>query len=267
MIKTVLLSDESIEAGLKLLGDKTIIHAVMQNVMDGARAEWVKLAGSRLESSRRDYLNGIQKVEIKDFSATVALVGLVPNLVENGMDAFDMHATLLGPDVPVVPWGSGQKGKHEIKDSPGKFYRAIPFRHQTPGSIGQGGGTPMGKAYKGVVDDAAALGKAIHKAAVKLKATTGMPGEKPSWGGRLPEGLAPKLKSTHTTDIYAGMTKMAKGYKGATQVTYMTFRMISDNAPEKFLHPGLEGVHLADDVEKYVEKVAVLAFQALVGGL
>lgn len=160
--------------------------------------------------------------------------------------------------------GSGQKGKHARKD--GGFYRAIPFRHQTPGTIGQGGGAPMGTQYTGLIGQAAAeeLGKKIHTAAQELKKTTGSPSKGTKWGERLPEGLAPKLKEKHTTDIYSGMVRMEKKYKGATQSTYMTFRMISDGQPTKFLHPGIEAANLAAEVEQYIDKVAPLAFAALV---
>lgn len=265
MIKIVILANEDIAATVGMLADKSVVRSVIQDVMEGARHEWIKLAGSALSTTRRDYVNGIQKVDMSGFTASISLVGVLPNRVEEGMDAYDMHTTLLGPNVPVVPWGSGQKGKHESKAHPGKFYRVIPFKHQTPGSIGQGGGVPMGKSYQGVVADSAALGKKIHAAAKKLAATTGMPGEKPTWGGRLPAGLAPKIQDTHSTDIYAGMVKFAKGYQSATQVTYGTFRVISDMQPHKWHHPGMPGVHLADQVQKYIEKVATMAFSALAG--
>lgn len=264
MIKTVVIADENTAVALAALEDDDVIATVLNDVMSAARAFWIQQAGSKLKTSRRDYINGIQEVVVGKRTASVALVGVLPNLVEQGMAAFDMHTTLLGPDVPVVPWGSGQKGKHARKD--GGFYRAIPFRHQTPGSIGQGGGVPMGKQYAGAMGMAAAneLGKKIHAAAKELAPTTGKPG-KTQWGERLPEGLAPKLSAKHTTDIYAGMVRQEKTYKGATQSTYTTFRMISDGVPDKWMHPGIEPANIADDVEKYVDKIAPLAFAALLG--
>lgn len=266
MIKTIIIADEDLAAALSASASPEVIRAVLNDVMTGARNEWIKLAGERLSSSRRDYINGIQNVELSGMLATVALVGVMPNNVEHGMPAYDMHTTLLGPDVPVVPWGSGERGKHARKG--GGFYRVIPFRHQTPGTLGQGGGAPMGTQYKGALGDeeAKSLGKKIHKAAKKLAPTTGAPGEKTKWGERLPEGLAPKLSEKHSTDIYAGMVRQEKTYKGATQSTYTTFRVISDGVPDKWMHPGIEAVHIADDVQKYVEKVAPMAFAALFGG-
>lgn len=49
------------------------------------------------------------------------------------------------------------------------------------------------------------------------------------WGGRLDEGHAPIMRGRHVTDIFAGMVRQEKTYKGATQSSYMTWRMISTN--------------------------------------
>lgn len=263
MIHVLTVSDANIQAVLDALSDKSTVTSIIEDVMDGARAFWIQQAGQKLTTSRRDYIQGIQKVQIKGETASIALVGTLPNLVENGMSAYDMHDTLLGPNVPVVEFGAG-KGKHARKD--GGFWRVIPFRHQAPGTIGQGGGVPMGNPYEGKVDNAAQLGKSIYKAAKKLAPSTGMPGGKTQWGERLPEGMAPKLKPQHATDIYAGMTRMEKTYEKATQSSYMTFRVISDGVPDKWHHPGLPGVFLAKEVQKFVDKQAQAAFAALIGG-
>lgn len=274
MIKVSIVADAGIEAALAAFSSPEVIQAVLGDIMSGARDKWLTLAGERLHTSRRDYVNGIQEVEIDGMTASVALVGQLPNMVEDGFSAFDMHTTLLGPNVPVVPAGSGLKGKHNILDKQGqptgKYWRTIPFRHQGPSTIGQGGGTPVGSQYVGMLgpEAAAKLGRKIWRAAQKLGATTGMPGvvPMPSSMGRLPEGLAPKLMPHHSTDIYAGMLKMQKTYEGSTQNTYTTFRRISDNQPSKWLHPGIEGAHLADEVEKYIEQVSMDAFTALLKG-
>jgi hypothetical protein len=256
MIKTIVVKDSSVELVLAALSDEGVVQTVLSDVMAGARHKWISLAAQRLNSSRREYIDGIQEVVVGRHSASIALLGVMPNHVENGMGAYDMHATLLGPDVPVVPWGSGQKGKNARKD--GGYYRVIPFRHQTPGTSGQGGGAPMGTGA------ATALGRKIHAAAKNLKATTGQPGQATSWGDRLPSGLAPKLKQSHSTDIYSGMVRAEKKYGTATQATYTTFRVISDGVPDKWHHPGIEPAHLAQEVEKYIDQIAPAAFALLV---
>jgi len=257
MFRTIILGGEEFQTLTASLSEDQIAE-VLRGLGAAARSKWVQLAGAKLRSSRRDYIAGIQQVQVEGFSASVELVGVLPNLVESGQRPYDMHATLLGPNVPLA--SPGQPGKRKSKD--GHYFRAIPFRHQTPGTIGQGGGSPMGERYEGhaLVADASALGKAVYAAAKKLKPSTSG-----GWGDRLPGGLAPKLRSGHTTDIYAGMVKQAHTYKSATQNTYTTFRMISDAKPEKWQHPGIEARHLSADVEKFIDKIAPAAFAAVLG--
>lgn len=283
MITTIVLSD-LVPEELLMQASPDVVRAVVRNVMDGARAFWIKRAGEKLHSTRRDYINGIQPVEEGDGWAGVALLGVLPLMVEEGASAFDMHNTLLGPNVPVA--GPGQRGKHVIKHGPAKggFYRVVPFRHQVPGTIGQGGGQVMGEAYEGHpgVPNAKALGLAVWTAAKQLAATRGMPGGKTQWGGRLPSGMAPLLRGApkfipglnryaapHAADIYAGMVRNSKTYAKATQNTYSTFRVISDSQPDKWLHPGIQAANLSDDVMTYVADNAEKAFVAMftAGGL
>ena len=260
MFHTVVLSD-SVYEGLLEASSHQHVSQVLSNLADGARAYWIQLAGQKLNTSRRDYINGIQKVNIKGLTATIELVGSMPNMVEHGATAFDMHETLLsGPNVNI--------------SKEGHRWRVIPFKHQTPNSIGQGGGVPMGRAYAGhpLVKDARALGNAVHRAAKNLQGTTSHPGGKVSYGGRLDtsklkagkKGLnVPKLKPHHSTDIYAGMIRSEKAYGSKTQSTYTTFRVISDAVPDKWQHPGIEARDLSKDVEKFLDEVAPMAFGAL----
>ena len=231
--------------------------------MSSARAVWISRAGEKLQSSRRDYINGIQEVELADGSASITLMGAMAMMVEEGASPFDMHQTLLGPNVPIA--APGQRGKRV--NAQGQFYRSVPFRHQTPGTIGQGGGAPMGSAYQGhpSVANAEALGRSIWKAAKALSGTTSMPGGGTSWGGRLPSGMAPLLRPHHSTDIYAGMVRNQKTYAGATQNTYTTFRTISNSVPGKWMHPGIPAANITDEVVKHVEDIVPAAFAAALG--
>lgn len=253
------------EAALKAFSQLTTPSArrsVARNIMEGARSKLITLAGEHLNSTRMDYIQGIQPLEFDEDGVALVLSGAIPMMVEHGWDARQLHETLLrGPGV----------NKASIKKTAdGKRYRSIPFRHKTPGAGAQGG-QPMGSAYGGyqspmsraapktVVKDAAGLGKRVHKAAKKL-------GE----GQRLPPGMAPKLRPHHSTDIYAGMkanlqpVQKAGGAPGqvAHQRTYTTFRTISENVTNKWYHPGIEARNFFDKVESYVQKVAPGAIEA-----
>lgn len=247
-----------------------VTDQVVRNIADAARAEWIRVAGAELRTSRRDYLNGIQPVQMRGKGvAVITLLGELPNLIEEGMDTLDLHTTLLGPNVPVSPPGS--YGKH-LKIDPKTFatgyYRAIPFRHGTPGT-GGAVGQPMGRLYResaygeDFVEKFKELAKDVYGAAKKLKPTKGEPYGKVSYGGRLPEGMAPKLKPHHATDIFAGMIRERKTYVRATQTQYTTFRTISTGSPG-WIRPATTGRHYAKKVSDYVARMAPKALDAFV---
>lgn len=259
-VKVLLIGAEVLDAVIQNLSEAAQ-GEILGNIAEAARGEWIRLASMQLHSTRADYINGIQPVAPTDNGLEIVLVGVLPNLVEQGMSGFDLHDTLLGPGVPIA--AVGDKGKHMAKD--GGFFRAIPYRHQTPGSNGLHG-KPMPKP--------------IYAQAKKLKATVSQfsgqsAGAKTSWGGRLPEGLAAKAKPYHATDLFAGMVREEKTYEKATQNQYTTFRMIavdasgaprpkvgSDGATSKWIHPGITAAHLADQVSAFADTIAQGAFEA-----
>lgn len=246
----------------------SIFEGLVENIAEAARDEWIRLAGAELFTSRRDYINGIQPVRFANGVATITLLGVVPNIVEQGMQETDMRDTLLGPDVPLVPEGS--RGKHLVIKPDGRtgFYRVVPFRHATPGTTGAVG-QPMGRQYRGheAVADAEQLGQDVYNAAKKLKATKSDPYKGMQWGERLPAGLAPKLRAHHKTDIFAGMVRERKKYERATQSQYKTFRTISTLVTEGWIRPKTEGRHFAQKVADHVQKLAPKVFQSYTGGI
>ena len=236
------------------------VYQVVANIADGARDEWVRLAGATLNTSRRDYLDSIQHTKHTPGVSLISLVGQPANLIENGGPEVNMRKWLLGPNVPVAP--KGQKGKRLAKD--GSFYRAIPFRHATPGT-GGAVGRAMGDPYGNVVRDSKALGRAVYNQAKKLG-----PRERLQAGlryGRGGKSMIPKLRKRHATDIYAGMQRVRGAYKETIQSQYMTFRMISTKNTSGWMYPHREGKKLAEKVQTYVAKIAPQAFQAYVASL
>jgi len=257
------------------LSDSAVME-ILQDIAEAARFEWDRLAKTELFSTRSVYRDAIQKIHYQPGQATIALVGVLPNLIEKGQDSYDMHDTLLGPDVPVAPLG--ERGKHRSRD--GGFYRAVPFRHVTPTS-GGASGSPMGRPYRGhdVIQDAKKLGRAVYKAAKKLEPSKSLPDKGMTYGGRLKttqekggKGLfVPKLRPYHATDIYSGMIRAEKTYKSATQSHYMTFRTIAVDAEgipkgsSPWIRPQTAGRDFAKRVSQYVQKIAPAAFAAYLG--
>jgi len=260
--------------------DPNAVKAVLRDVVDGARDYWIQLASKEFHTTKSEYIRGIQQVQwLSDDVAMISLVGVLPNLLERGMPATDLHDTLLGPQVPTAPLG--QPGKHPRKA--GGFYRAIPFRHRTPGQGAHG--VPMGQAYASMMGQASKkLGKDVYNAAKKLEATVTDPYTKRTkWGGRLDtkqimhkgqQVFLPKLREYHATDPYAGMVRMEKTYRQATQSSFMTFRTISVDASgtgvgsSPWIRQATPARNLASKVAEHVaSRLAPMAFEAYVKGI
>ena len=257
---------------------------VMRDVVAGARDHWIKLASRQFHTTKEQYIGAIQEIEWrgKD-TAVIALVGVLPNILEHGMGNMDMRKTMLGPNVPVGP--VGQKGtKHPRVE--GGYFRAIPFRHYTPGAGSYG--AQMGKALEKLVGAAYSkqIGAAIYAAAKKLQPSLTDPYTgKTKWGERLDAPrmaelqkrrkiVIPKIKPYHASDPYSGMVRMQKTYGEATQGQYKTFRTIAVDGDgnaigrTKWVRNATVGANLAQQVSEYVgTRLAPMAFQAYVNSL
>lgn len=270
-VKSIVLND--VLQRIPILTDPSVHQQIGMNLMEGARAMLIKRAGEKLQSTRMDYIQGIQPLEVEEGGISLALVGALPNMVEHGWEGGFLHETLLGSNA------SGWKTSAE-----GHRYRSIPFRHKAPGS-GKQGGQPMGSQFRDIMSKEVQglshwarpgaiemkmkdLGKRIHGKAKRLIT----PGEKAAGKRgktRLPAGLAPKLKQHHTTDIFAGMkvekqAVQGRGGKVKHQRTYHTFRTISEAVPDKWHHPGIEAHAFFDELGPYIEKNASKAVVAFV---
>lgn len=230
-----------------------------------ARHEWIRLAQQNCRSSRKDYVAGIQPVEINGTTALIVLVGSFPNMVEHGASAFDMRETLL----PSAKAKTSEKGYR---------YLAVPFRHKAA-SLSTGGMAAVmnGKQMADIaIRD---MAKDVRTSAQKLTATRSaaeffepsgqgklFPGKRTEWGGRLntSEMSVPLLRERHAGNIYEGMVRLEKTYKSATQSQYMTWRMISDNPATtrsdegggNWMHPGISARNIAPMVSNYIQQVA-----------
>jgi hypothetical protein len=255
------------EKVMALMSDEAY-NTVLIQLANAARDKWIQLAAQGLNSTRKDYIDGIQEVKLQGNLATVALVGEWPNKLEHGWEGGDMRDTLLAEDAP-----------HQdtiYTNQQGGRYRHVPFRHQTPGTRGTAGAA-MGTQYSpnrpgslaaphAVLADVKQLGKRIHRKAKQLEA-----------GGRLQTASMrkppPKLRPHHVTNIFEGMivnlqpTKLSKAGKGPPQRTYTTFRTISEDNPIGWMHPGVTARNFADEVVQYVQRIAPSAFETYVRNL
>lgn len=228
------------------------IDRKIAEVAEAALDRWQTEARQRL--SRRTaqvYEDNLKILDVAPGHKSVVLVGTFPNMLEGGAPPWDMRAMLRTSS-------KAKMGRN------GYRYMVIPFRHQTPGTLGSAG-APMGSQFG---EQAAEVGKRVHREAKKLRGTIsgsdaeaaiarlrlkdpataerhlqrlqqskhgtlwgGIPeiDPNPERKGRLDAGHSAKLKPYHKTDIHAGMVRFEKLYTRDQQSHYMTFRVISEN--------------------------------------
>lgn len=174
--------------------------------------------------------------------------------IENGRPAYDLKQMLQ----------TSQKTRTSKKT--GKKYLIIPFRHNVPGADAIGQAMPQHiyqQAYALAPSRVTGTGT---RPARMLPARTGVrqmltvPRHSYKWGGRLPAGLAPKLKESHATDIYASMVRMdTRTPGGGRHSSYMTFRIMVEGSP-KWILPPKDGLKIAEKVTNDMRPLAEKAF-------
>jgi hypothetical protein len=182
-------------------------------------------ASAGLNTTKQAYLNGIISGMDNSKEGYVELVGSLPNMVENGVQAYDIKYDLLnGPNVKTAQDGSK--------------YIDVPFQHGTPNA------SPSNPNFSSIMP------RNIYNLAKNLG-----PGEKLGNAG-LP-GSRPEIKDSaggtmyaeykHLFSIHEGMQRqMAPGSSRASG--YMTFRRVSENSdPLSWIHKGIKAHNYFDD--------------------
>jgi len=180
--------------------------------------------------------------------------------IEKGRPAKDLKAMLPTAKKSRVVGSGPHKGQK---------YLIIPFQHNVPD-----GTTKRGLAPKMPVD--------IYAAAKQLTASRLLPvgSVKPamrrsgsgflvqqdsySWGGRLPAGMAPKLKSTHKTDPYAGIIRFGASTSKSKRSSYLTFRVMGEWSDGWVVAPR-PGLDLVKGVYGHLEPILREAVERAVG--
>ena len=231
------------------------LRTAIAGLAKAAQNEWIRLAQTRLKSSRADYINGLRAAEsfVTDRDPggeplyVLALVGKLPNMVEYGISPYDMKQASPG-------WLGGGKAR-TAKD--GHKYIIIPFRHSTGSS---GAIAYTGKAA--AADMQSRLKEAMGKGVtIPTGSSTSMSKMQRTESGDVIRGAAARIPSNADVHNYlqgmvrvqeptAGRTSSGK-QKGSSQL--VTFRIMSANSPaDSWQHPGLEARDLLSEVERFV---------------
>lgn len=190
------------------------------------------------QERNRAAVDSIKTEDTGPFSSTISSNHPAVLGIEQGAPARDMKQML-------------QTSTRTKVSKQGEKYLTIPFRHNTPG---QGALAP-------------AMPTRIHNQASQLSPSTvtgkglrvGANGDvapklKYLWGGRLPAGLAPKLRPSHKTDPYAGMTRFNTGSGKQRSSAYLTFRVMHQGATG-WIVQAKPGLFIARDLAQQGQRV------------
>jgi hypothetical protein len=180
--------------------------------------QWALSASKKLHSTRNLYLNGLNIIRNSQFSQTIMLSGVMPNLIENGASPFDMK----------IGFAKSNKIVHtQKKDNKGNvistgWYLTIPFRQGTTGIVGEN--AAFANIMPQQVYDIARKEGIVRKSAIPS------PYDIPKTRKQinLPNRVIPAY--THKSSIYEGIVKKSSAYQKVIQNTYVSFRRVSSSS-------------------------------------
>ncbi len=199
---------------------------------------------------KKPYIKSINVVNTGDFSAEISSDYKYAAEIETGSPAKDLKRML-------------QTSQKTRISKSGHKYLIIPFRHNSSGSDAHAPSMPSAiyATAKGLSTSYVMPSGSI-KPPQRLSGSGHMVAQNSyKWGGRLPAGLAPKLKDHHKTDIYAGMVKFDTSTPHAKSSAYMTFRVMSDKS-SGWIVPAKPGLYLAKNVADKLQPL----LEAAIGG-
>jgi len=194
--------------------------------------EWEQEAKNSLSGARDEYTRGIVLGDRGRFTATVSLVGWLPNAIESGHSAFDMKD------------GFANSSKKKMKVGGMGWYLTIPFRFASAGALGESSVfsaslPPQVQAAAKKKDEQSPLGAPRGLTKGELPTQYQMP------KSRKRIQLESKVfeEYRHKNSIYEGVKRDRK----ATGSQYMSFRRVSDNSDDmSWIHPGFIAKNLGN---------------------
>lgn len=218
--------------------------SAIRDTANAAYASIVAKAQQELNSTRQDYLRGLNFEDLGNNTYLIVLEGDFANALEKGYSGFDVREGMLNSEkiVGVGP-RSGQPWVQTGKD--GKKFAHVPFEHRPHSKAPQA--ADLNQAIKKLT--------AMNRSGMEQKLTKVFKDA----SGKPLEGRVASVKKVDGFPQLDGIAKYQKIYKNEStgketvQSIYMTFRTVSENG-DSWRHPGFAGLHAFDEAEKWVEE-------------
>lgn len=213
---------------------KQQVDIIMDSVRSGIVMEihrnWVAEANSQLNTTRQNYINGLQLFRESENTSGIKLVGGFNNMIENGVDAFDMKD------------GFGRSIKARFTKS-GSWYMHIPFRWGTPSAAGSSIITNIMPSHIYNIMKSKSNGGVLKESEVDVKFTQKL--KRPSVESKILNKTFDEY--VHKTSLYSGIVRSMKTFpSGHQSSTYNSFRTVSQHSdPNSWIHRGIKQYNLA----------------------
>lgn len=241
------LSGLQAQFGLAASEIDTLTETCVNEVTAAIYANWEALAKKRLNSTLPEYVQNLIKVDKGRFAKQIVLTGVLPNMIEQGVPAFDIKegfkkSKKVKYTIPVY----NKKGMQVSKG--GDWYLTIPFRIGVPGTLGQAGFTSEMPQEVYNVMRKRASGRGLT--ATEIPSPYDVPLSREAIVNEKEGILFDTYK--HKNSIYEGLSKRTAQYAKTTQNTYGTFRRAGEKSdPLSWIHTGIKAYNLAEEaVEK-----------------
>ncbi|HCE08551.1 MAG TPA: hypothetical protein DEQ40_08115 [Oxalobacteraceae bacterium] len=220
--------------------------AVERMAMAGAeRWRAAVLRAPLWDGERKAYADTIRVEHTGPYSAQIVSDYRYVEDIETGRPPYDMKRML----------DTSMKVRVSKK---GRRYLIIPMRHNTPGNTALARAMPAdvyaqaktlapSKIISQGMRQSGTGAYGIQKAG-KFRSPFLVRNNNYQWGGKLPDGLAPKMRTEHKTDPYASMYRFqAKTPGGKNYSTYMTFRVMAEGQ-SGWIIPAKPGLYIAKEI-------------------
>ena len=227
------ISETITEFSLTQSQSNEIIDNVKKNLLIELHRNWVNAAQEQLNSTRRQYIRSLQIFDDGIGKGGIRLIGTLPNMVENGVSAFDMKAKML------------QSSKIRLSKT-NKPYLHVPFRYATPDALGSSE-VFVGIMPKEIYDiiNSKDIGESLTKSDIPEEYS--MPQTRQS----IVESVVNKAyqQYVHKSSMFEGLMKTVKNSpSGVQQSQYGTMRTISENSdPSSWIHKGIQKHDLSSE--------------------
>ena len=251
-MKPIVIDLSGLKAQFNLAANNidSLTEICVQAVTTAIYSNWQDMARKHLHSTLPEYLQNLHVVDKGRFAKQIILTGILPVMIESGADAFDIKEGFKkSPHVKkTVPVYNSKGG---VIHPGGDWYLTVPFRHGTPGIVGQAGfSTEMPQEIYDIM---------VHRASGSplTKSEIPSPYDVPKSRAAILDENGKTLfaEYKHKSSIFEGLTKRSAAYNKVIQNTYGTFRRVGENSdPMSWIHKGIKAYNLA---EKAIEKTDV----------